>query len=91
MMDKITANNFITDDKTDKVYMSSLIDKSTGDLDADVRSQLKTELDILLVRVNFYITQKMFGQETICPFNSQMMSILVMHTSRIICKIFQSV
>lgn len=40
-MEKITANHFITDDKTDKVYMSSLIDKSTGDLDADVRSQLK--------------------------------------------------
>lgn len=44
MMDKITANNFITDDKTDKVYMSSLIDKSTGDLDADVRSQLKNRI-----------------------------------------------
>ena len=43
-MDKITANNFITDDKTDKVYMSSLIDKSTGDFDADVRSQLKNRI-----------------------------------------------
>lgn len=91
MMDKITANNFITDDKTDKVYMSSLIDKSTGDLDADVRSQLKNRIRHFARKSELLYNTKMFGQETICPFNSQMMSILVMHTSRIICKIFQSV
>lgn len=40
-MERITANNFITDDKTDKVYISSLIDKASGALDADTRSELK--------------------------------------------------
>ena len=40
-MEKITADNFITDDKTNKVYISSLIDRPYGDLDKGVRSELK--------------------------------------------------
>ena len=38
---RITAENFITDDKTDKVYISSLIDKVSGALDVETRSKLK--------------------------------------------------
>ena len=40
-MEKVTAYNFITDDKTNKVYISSLIDKIDGDLDINTRSELK--------------------------------------------------
>lgn len=40
-MEKITVDNFITDDKTDKVYISSLIDTEYGDLDVKTRSKLK--------------------------------------------------
>ncbi len=40
-MAKITAENFITDDKTNKVYISSLIDTETGDLDIQTRGELK--------------------------------------------------
>lgn len=46
-MEKITANNFITDintdtyNKTDKVYISSLIDTVEGNLDINTRSELK--------------------------------------------------
>ena len=41
-MEKITVDNFITDDKTDKVYISSLIDTKDGNLDVETRSKLKT-------------------------------------------------
>lgn len=40
-MEKITVDNFITDDQTDKVYISSLIDTKDGDLDVKTRSKLK--------------------------------------------------
>ena len=40
-MEKVTAYNFITDDKTNKVYISSLIDKIDGDLDINTCSELK--------------------------------------------------
>lgn len=40
-MERITAENFITDDRTDKVYISSLIDKVSGALDKETRSRLK--------------------------------------------------
>lgn len=40
-MAKITAENFITDDKTNKVYISSLIDTVIGDLDIQTRGELK--------------------------------------------------
>ena len=40
-MEKITAENFITDDKTNKVYISSLIDTVSGDLDIQTRCELK--------------------------------------------------
>lgn len=43
-MEKITAKNFITDDKTDRLYISSLIDKESGALDAEVRSKLKSAI-----------------------------------------------
>ena len=43
-MEKITADNFITDDKTNKVYISSLIDRPYGDLDKGVRSELKKRI-----------------------------------------------
>ena len=43
-MERITADNFITDNKTNKVYISSLIDGETGALDVDTRSQLKTSI-----------------------------------------------
>lgn len=43
-MEKITATNFITDDKTDKVYISSLIDRVSGALDADTRTALKASI-----------------------------------------------
>ena len=41
-MEKITVDNFITDDKTDKVYISSLIDKKDGGLDKETCSKLKS-------------------------------------------------
>ena len=41
-MKRITASNFITDNRTDKVYISSLIDKPSGDLDKVVRGTLKS-------------------------------------------------
>lgn len=41
-MEKITIENFITDDKTNKLYISSLIDRMEGDLDIEVRSKLKS-------------------------------------------------
>lgn len=43
-MERITAANFITDNKTDKVYISSLIDRTSGALDADTRSALKASI-----------------------------------------------
>lgn len=43
-MERITANNFITDDRTDKVYISSLIDRVSGALDPDTRSALKASV-----------------------------------------------
>ena len=41
-MEKITAINFITDEDTSKLYISSLIDTVSGALDAEVRSELKS-------------------------------------------------
>ena len=41
-MEKITAINFITDEKTSKLYISSLIDTVYGGLDVGVRSILKS-------------------------------------------------
>ena len=41
-MKKIIADEFITDDMTDKLYISSLIDRDSGALDAEVRSELKS-------------------------------------------------
>ena len=43
-MEKITSDNFITDFKTNKVYISSLIDGKTGALDAETRSALKSKI-----------------------------------------------
>ncbi len=43
-MEKITVDNFITDDRTDKLYISSLIDRENGALDAWVRSELKSNI-----------------------------------------------
>lgn len=43
-MERITATNFITDDRTDKVYISSLIDKVSGALDANARTSLKASI-----------------------------------------------
>ena len=43
-MKKITAENFITDNKTNKVFLSSLIDKTSGALDVDTRSKLKSKI-----------------------------------------------
>lgn len=43
-MERITADNFITDDRTDKVYISSLIDTVSGALDINTRSTLKTSI-----------------------------------------------
>lgn len=43
-MERITADNFITDDRTDKVYISSLIDTVSGALDLNTRSALKTSI-----------------------------------------------
>jgi hypothetical protein len=40
-MGKIIAKDFITDDKTNKVYISSLIDTISGDLDIQTRCELK--------------------------------------------------
>ena len=40
-MGKIIAKDFITDDMTNKVYISSLIDTVSGDLDKQTRSELK--------------------------------------------------
>ena len=37
-MERITADNFITDNKTNKVFISSLIDGETGRLDVDART-----------------------------------------------------
>ena len=43
-MKKITAKNFITDNKTNKVFLSSLIDKTSGALDVDTRTKLKSKI-----------------------------------------------
>ncbi len=43
-MERITSVNFITDEKTDKLYISSLIDTVSGALDAQVRSDLKSAI-----------------------------------------------
>ena len=43
-MKKINADNFITDNKTNKVFLSSLIDKTSGALDVDTRSKLKSKI-----------------------------------------------
>ena len=37
-MGKILTKDFITDDKTNKVFISSLIDTKTGDLDKEARN-----------------------------------------------------
>ena len=37
-MKKINVDNFITDNKTNKVFLSSLIDKTSGALDVDTQS-----------------------------------------------------
>ncbi len=44
-MEKITVDNFITDDWTDKLYISSLIDRENGALDVHVRSELKSSIE----------------------------------------------
>lgn len=44
IMEKITANNFVTDNRTNKLYISSLIDRENGALDAGVRSKLKLSI-----------------------------------------------
>ena len=43
-MRRITAENFITDNKVDKVYISSLIDTVSGALDINTHSALKTSI-----------------------------------------------
>ena len=43
-MERITADNFITDNKTNKVFISSLIDGETGGLDVDARTSLKASI-----------------------------------------------
>lgn len=43
-MEKITADNFITDNRTNKVFISSLIDKYSGNLEAETRAQLKLSI-----------------------------------------------
>lgn len=43
-MERITVRNFITDNKTNKVFLSSLIDKTSGALDVDTRSKLKASI-----------------------------------------------
>lgn len=43
-MEKITANNFVTDNKTNMLYISSLIDRKYGALDAEVRDDLKSSI-----------------------------------------------
>lgn len=43
-MERITSENFITDNRTDKLYISSLIDRENGALDAWVRSELKSNI-----------------------------------------------
>ena len=44
-MEKITAENFITDEKTSKLYISSLIDTKSGALDVEVRSKLRSSIE----------------------------------------------
>lgn len=68
-MERITADNFITDNKTNKVYISSLIDGETGALDVDTRSQLKTSILKFARNGNSYITLWMSGQGIICLFS----------------------
>ena len=41
-MEKILTKDFITDDKTNKVFISSLIDTETGDLDKEARANVKS-------------------------------------------------
>ena len=43
-MERITADNFITDNKTNKVLISSLIDGETGGLDVDARTSWKASI-----------------------------------------------
>lgn len=43
-MTRITAENFITDNKTNKLFISGLIDRATGALDPAIRSKLKASI-----------------------------------------------
>ena len=43
-MERITADNFITDNRTDKVYISSLLNTVRGTLDKEIRSKLKEDI-----------------------------------------------
>ena len=43
-MERITADNFITDNRTDKVYISSLLNTVSGNLDKEIRSKLKGDI-----------------------------------------------
>ena len=45
-MAKIIAKDFITDEKTNKVYISSLIDRESGDLDEQTRCKLKSRIEV---------------------------------------------
>lgn len=44
IMEKITIDTFITDEKVNKVFISSLMDTPTGGLDAKTRKPLKKEI-----------------------------------------------
>lgn len=47
-MEKITANHFITDDKTDKVYMSSLIDLDYASIPYTLHSPLVQPIELYM-------------------------------------------
>ena len=57
-MGKIIAKDFITDDKTNKVYISSLIDTVSGDLDKQTRSKLKTCIEAHCLNLELLINTK---------------------------------
>lgn len=62
-MQKITKENFITDDKTDRFYFSSLLDTVSGDLDRDARKELKKILPKLAPCEQLYNTMDVWARD----------------------------
>ena len=74
-MERITADNFITDNRTDKVYISSLLNTVSGNLDKEIRSKLKEDILKYVNKENCIITtsnKKIKGDNVIYKTSSDL-------------------